>query len=672
LSVCFAAIAFLLDAKKAWCLVHVGLPTAKGIPSIAGYSYRFFLKDKFLMEEKNATRKLTTIFYADVAGYSRLTGSDELGTHQAVMDLLDYAQNTIQQEGGKVLRFAGDAILAEFSSVVSCVNAAITVQTQQALINKDIPSEQQVLVRIGINLGEVIEDRGEIFGDGVNIAARLEALSPAGGICITGQVAEQIAGKLEAEFANAGRHKLKNISQLVEIWCWPVDGARRLRRDAAKWSQKLAMSVAAIVMALTLAYVLIYQNSDESSVPTGPRIAVIPFKNLSSNPEDTFFSVGLTEDINTHLSRFSNLFVIAPSSVRGFAEEANCEDVRDELNADYILEGTVRRSEKDLRITTTFTDAETCRQLDAPGPFDRNLDAASILDVQLEIASKVVAQIGSTNAQLLDPRVRNEILGKAPDSLEAYECVLLLPWFYETFESDRLRRARACLERSVEIDPDYSLAWATLAFAYIESKKYAVDTPDDWEELARSAAQKALALDPDNPDAYYALAILTQMTSKDLTEFKHYSERTVKLNPNDAFLLADLGTWMGYAGQWEIGLKWVSRSMQLNPKHQSWLWQTWHLNHFLKGEYQKSRDYAQKMNLPNNYMVQASLTAAYAMNGEQDKAEQTLAHVLELRPNYPEDPRLPYRTRGMPTELIEGIMAGLRKAGLDVPPPPED
>jgi adenylate cyclase len=624
------------------------------------------------MEENNTTRKLTTIFYADVAGYSRLTGSDELGTHQAVMDLLDYTQNTIQQEGGKVLRFAGDAILAEFPSVVRCVNAAVTVQTRQALNNRGIPSEQQVLVRIGINLGEVIEDRGEIFGDGVNIAARLEALAPIGGICITSQVADEIAGKLETEFARAGRHKLKNISKPVEVCCWPVEEARRLRRTASNLEQKLGIAVAAIVMISILTYALIYNKEGDLSVPTGPRIAIIPFKNLSDNPQDVFFSAGLTADINTHLSRFSNLFVIAPSSVKGYAENANCETVRDELDADYILEGTVRRSEKELRITTNFTNAENCQQLESPGTFDRSLDVDSVFDVQLEIASKVVARIGSANAQLLDPAVRNAILGKAPESLEAYECTLLLVWFYETFESDRLRKARACLERAVEIDPDYSLAWAALAFAYIESKKYAVDTPDDWEELSRSAANRALALDPDNPDAFYAMAILIQLTSQDLTKFKQLTERAVSLNPNDAFVLADLGTWMGYAGQWEIAREWVSRSMRLDPKHQSWLWQTFHLDNYRKGEYQKSRDFALKMNMPNNYMVQASLTAAYAMNGEQDSAEQTLAQLLELRPNFPEDPRLPFRTRGMPTELIESIMEGLRKAGLDVRPAEQD
>jgi class 3 adenylate cyclase/TolB-like protein len=617
------------------------------------------------MIEENATRKLTAIFYADVAGYSRLIGNDELGTHHVVMDLLDYAQKTIQQQGGVVLRYAGDAILAEFSSVVSCVDAAITVQKELASRNQNIPTDQQVLIRIGVNLGEVIEDRGEIYGDGVNIAARLEALAPPGGVCITDQVAEQIAGKLEVSFAKAGRHNLKNISKPVEIWCWPAEGARKLIRDSFDWRKNSILAVVPIIALLALVYVFFYSGDD--GLPTsGPRIAVIPFENLSDSQEDLFFSDGLTKDINAHLSKFSNLFVIAPSSVKGFGKVPKCEEVRDELQVDYILEGTVRRSQEHLRVTTTFTDAKSCRQLDAPGPFDRDLNAANVLDVQLEIAKKVVAQIGSADAPLFNANVQNEIRRKAPDKLEAYECVLLSYWFYETFESDRHRKARFCLERAVEIDPDYSLAWSRLASSYNETKKYAIDTPANWDDLARNAANQAIALDPDNANAYYALAILTQMTSQDLVEFQNFSDKAISLNPNDAFVLADLGTWMGYAGQWEKAKEWVSRSMQLNPKHQSWLWQTWHLYHFLIGEYAKSRDMALKMNLPDNYMVQASLSAAFAMNGEQKKAEKALAHVLELRPNYPEDPRAPFRARGMPVELIEGIMEGLRKAGLDV------
>ncbi len=213
---------------------------------------------------------------------------------------------------------------------------------------------------------------------------------------------------------------------------------------------------------------------------------------------------------------------------------------------------------------------------------------ANVLDIQLEIAKKVVAEVGSADAPLINASVQNAIRRKAPDNLEAYQCVLLSYWFYETFEPDRHRKARACLENAIDQDSAYSLGWSRLAFSYMESKKYAIDTPPDWAELSRAAANRAIDLDPDNPDAHYALAILTQMTSQDLAEFRNFAERAVKLNPNNAFVLADLGTWMGYAGQWEKGKEWVARAMLLNPKHQSWWYQVWHLDHFLKGEYQES------------------------------------------------------------------------------------
>lgn len=618
------------------------------------------------MSEQVVTRKLTTIFYADVVGYSRLTGLDEESTHHEVMGIFDFAKNAIEAQGGTVLRYAGDAILAEFSSVVSCVKTAVAIQEELATRNQEIPENRRVLLRIGINLGDVLEDRGEIYGDGVNIAARLESIAPPGGICVTGQVAEQIAGKTNITLGDAGRgHRFKNIDKAIEVWCWPSEKARQISRSAKLSKRVVTASLSTLVIAAIAIYLFLFYGQ-KPTLPTGSRIAVIPFEELGSGAKEGYFSDGLTKDINAHLSKFTNLFVLAPSSVSGFRDNAECERIREELSPDYILEGSVRRSQDRLRITTTLTDAKTCRQLDSPGPFDRDLSAANILDIQLEIAKKVAAELGSADAPLFNANLQSTIRLKSPENLQSYECVLLSYWFYENFDPDRHRRARNCLENAAETDPDYSLGWSRLAFSYIESKKYAINTPANWAQLARDAANRAISIDPDNPDAYYALAILTQMTSQDLSEFQTFAERAVELNPNDAFVLADLGTWMGYAGRWKTGKEWVSRSMQLNPKHQSWMWQTWHLDYFLKGEYEKSRDMALKMNLPGNYMVQASLTAAYAMNGEQEKAEQTLKHLLEIRPDYPEDPRAPFRARGMPPELIEAIMEGLRKAGLEV------
>lgn len=612
-------------------------------------------------------RRLAAILAADAVGYSRFMSRDEEAALVALSERRAIIDPLIATHNGVIFGSAGDSVIAEFASSVEAARCAVEIQERLGALNAGLPEEQQMLFRIGVSFGDIMEEDEDFFGDGVNLAARLESLAPPGGICLSAPVAEQLSGPLAAAFAKAGRHRLKNLPKPVEVWCWPLRRAGALRRKAstARQGQLLAATLVAAVAAAVV--VLYLEQAPNETVPSGPRIAVLPFINIGGGEEDAYFSVGLTNDINALLSKFSNLFVIAPYSVRTFGENASCAQVRRELDADYILAGTVRRSQNKLRVTTSFIDAKTCRQLDAPGPFDRDLNAGNILDVQLEVAKKVVAEVGSADAPLFNAQVQSALRRKAPESLEAYDCVLLSYWFYETFEAERHRRARACLEHAVEIDPDYSLGWSRLAFTYIETKKYAIDTPPDWAARARAAAERALEIDPDNPDAYYALAILSQVIGEERSVFRSFAEKAIALNPNDAFILADLGTWMGYSGAWDKGKEWVTRAKLINPRHQSWVDYIWHLHAYLQGNYEEARDVAVKMNLPGNYMVQASLTAAYAMNGEPDKAEQALAHLLEIRPDYPKDPRAPFRNRGMPDELIEGLMEGLRKAGLDVP-----
>lgn len=612
-------------------------------------------------------RRLAAILAADAVGYSRLMARDEEAALAALAARRKVIDALIEAHGGGIFGSAGDSVIAEFSSSVEAARCAVEIQQRLAETNAGLPESERMLFRLGVSFGDIMHEDEDFFGDGVNLAARLEGLAPPGGICISPAVAEQLSGPLAAAFAKAGRHRLKNLPKPVDVWCWPVQSARRLRRKAvtARQGQLLA---ATLVAAAALAAVVFYlEPPAEDGVPSGPKVAVLPFNNIGSDAEDAYFSAGLTNDINALLSKFSNLFIIAPHSVREFGSSAACAEVRRELGADYILSGTVRRSQDKLRVTTAFTDAESCRRLDAPGPFDRDLSAQNVLDVQLEIARKVVAEVGSADAPLFNARVQRDLRRRGPESLQAYDCVLLSYWFYETFEADRHRRARACLERAMEIDPEYSLGWSRLAFSYIESKKYAIDTPPDWAERARAAAERAIEIDPDNPDAYYALAILSQMTGEARKVFRNFAEKAIELNPYDAFVLADLGTWMAYSGAWEKGKEWVARAKLINPKHQSWLDYIWHLHAYLEGDYEQALDVALKINLPDNYMVQASLTAAYAMNGDAAKAEQALEHLLEIRPDYPEDPRAPFRTRGMPEELIEGLMEGLRRAGLQVP-----
>jgi len=401
-------------------------------------------------------------------------------------------------------------------------------------------------------------------------------------------------------------------------------------------------------------------------LPNGPRIVLIPFRNLGENPDDAFFTEGLTRDINAQLSRFSNLFVIAPEAGAAFRDNPDCSAIRERLNADYILTGTAQRYNDRVRVTTAFLDAKSCRQLTPPGPFDRDLSVDDVLDIQLDIASKVASQVGSGDAPLFNVAVQQKIRDRAPETLSAYECVLQSYWFYQTFAPPEHRRARACLERTVKEEPGYSLAWSRLAFIYMEARKYVIDPPPDWAERAGEAAKTALATDRDNPDGYYAQAALSRMKGEDIGVFLDFANKAVDLNPNDSWILADLGTWLAYSGRWEEGEIWITRARALNPNLHSGFNNVWHLHAFMRGDYPEAIRIMLAMGTLV-HMNMASLAASYALNGDQAKAEEWVARLRERYPDFEKDPRAPFRARGMPQELIEKLMAGLVLAGYTVP-----
>lgn len=602
-------------------------------------------------------RELAALMVADAVGYSRRMEADESAALSALAGTRRIADHAIEGHGGTIITTAGDSVIARFPTAVAAVEAALAMQGELQA------AEDVFRLRIGIHFGDVLVEGHDVHGDGLNVAARLEPVAPPGGICISGVVADQIAGKVGGRFTRVGSRRLKNIARPVDVHVWPEAAARGLRRQALTRHWPKAALAGATVAAVVVGAALL--PDDRRAMPTGPRIAVLPFEEVGAPAEEAYFAKGLSRDINSYLAGFSNLFVLSPSATAGLAD-AGCEEIRRELDVDFILGGTVRRADEQLRVTTTFTDAESCRQLDAPGPFNRDLSTRSVLDVQLDIARRVVAEIGSADAPIFDSRVVGNLAAEAPENLSAYECVLLSYWFYENFAPKRHRRARDCLKNAVRTDPDYSLAWSRLAFAWIESKKYDIDTAPDWAERSWEAAQRAIDLDPGNPDAYYALAIRSQILGEGREAFENYARKAIELNPNDSFVLADLGTWMAYAGEWETGKEWVTRAKALNPKHQSWWDFIWQLHAYRQGDYEASIEHARTVNLPGNYMVQAALAAAYAMNGQQERAEATLARVLELKPDYADDPQQPFRARGMEPELIDGLMEGLRRAGLEV------
>ncbi len=615
-------------------------------------------------------RRLAAILAADVFGYSRLMEADEeatLATLNAYREIID---GLVAEHRGRVFGSAGDSMIAEFASPVEAVRAAIDIQREIEERNAALPEDQRMRFRVGVNLGDVMAEGDNLFGDGVNVAARLEALAAPGGICVSGKVHDEVIGKVDMAFADAGEHVVKNIDRPVRVWSWPTEGVRAAHR-VRPWRGKAAAVAGALVGLAAIGGAITWYQAREDTVlalPSGPSIAVLPFTNLSGDPNDAYFSVGLTEDIITALSRFSGLLVFARESTGQFTGgSVDPREVGRKLGARYVLTGSVRRSQDQLRITAKLLDAEDGTQLWSES-YDRNLTVADVFAVQDEITGRVVGIIGSPDAPWFKAEIQEELRTKRPNSLEAYECVLLSIWIYDDFLPEAHARARDCLERAVELDPNYSLAWAHLGQMYFEEYKYGYNRRPEPVERAIAAVQKALELDRQNQYANYMLALMLYVQERSFDPFYAAAERAIALNPNAAFVLADLGTWIAYSGEWDRGKALVEKAMKLNPFHKSWQHIAFFLDHYRKSEYREALVVVLKINLPNNEGVQTSLAAVYGQLGETKKARATLDQILTIRPGFADDPVGWFVRRRMPDELVESLIDGLRKAGLNVPP----
>ena len=384
------------------------------------------------METDSLNRKLTAILYIDVAGYSRLTGGDEEGTHRQVMKVLDYASQQISSAGGKVLRYAGDAILAEFSSAVVAAKTAIAIQIELAGQNQALADDKKVQIRIGINIGDVIEDRGEVFGDGVNLAARLESAAPEGGICISASVHEQIYGKLEDEFTDDGEEAFKNIDRPVRVYRWKP----------------------------------IQDSSESSNIPVNhssekPSIAVLALTNMSNDPDQDFIGDGITEDLITALSKIRSFKVISREST--FSYKNSSVDVRQiakELDVKFVLEGSVRRAGNRVRVNTQLIDAVTGHHVWAE-KYDREME--DIFDLQDEM----VQIIASALEPELNAFERERAVNKSPENLDAWELYQRALWYMWSYENDKVLTAMELFKQAIVADPKFAPAYAYFAYSCI-------------------------------------------------------------------------------------------------------------------------------------------------------------------------------------------------------------
>ncbi|MFQ5974091.1 MAG: adenylate/guanylate cyclase domain-containing protein [Alphaproteobacteria bacterium] len=617
-------------------------------------------------------RKLAAILAADVAGYSRLMGEDEeatLATLKAYREVIDRLIDTHQ---GRVFGGAGDSLIAEFASPVEAVRCANEIQLEIDRRNTDLPEDRRMRFRIGVNLGDVMVEGDNLYGDGVNVAARLQTLAEPGGICISRAVFDQVKMQPDLGFEYLGEQRVKNISEPVptyRVLLEPQHAGKLItaKKDAKKRSKvpRWAIPAAATVVVLGVAAgVLLTLDEDPIlALPSGPRIAVLPFDNLSGNPEQDYFADGVTEEIITELSRFRELFVISGETTFQYkGQPVDVRDIGQELRLQYLLEGSIRRAADTIRVTAQLIDVETGTHLWAE-TYDRDLTAADIFAIQDDITEKVVTAIGGAWGVIAQSDVARA-RRSPPENLQAYECVLLTGEFDRVFTPEAHERARDCLEKAVELDPNYGGAQTSLGYLYSAEFSLGMNPRPNSLERARDAAQKGVALEPDDAFAHSILAQV-HLFRGEREAFLAEAERALSLNPNNTVVTAAMAQRFAFMGEWERGVALMEKAQALSPKHPPWSYIPIYLNHYRKGEYEQALAVALQSHMPDFWVSHVNLAAIYGQLEREEDAREAVANVLRLNPGHTiEKSKEAWRTWSAEESFIEDFAEGLRNAGL--------
>ena len=541
-------------------------------------------------------RKLAAILSADAAGYSRLMSEDEVGTVRAIASCRALVAEVIARHQGRVIDMPGDNVLAEFPSAVSAVEAAAAMQAQLETCNSPLPEAKRLVFRIGVNLGEVVIEEGRLYGDGVNVAARIEALAEPGGICVSAKVYEEVRRKLDLNFDDLGEKALKNIPAPVRVY--------RVRAGTP------AMQPVGGVFAAA----------------AKPSIIVLPFTNMSGDAEQEFFADGLTEDILTELSRFHGILVISRNTsfkYKGKAVEVS--KVGQELGVQYVVEGSVRKAGKRVRVTVQLIDAESDRHLWAER-YDRDLE--DIFALQDEVTNAIVSVLpGRVEAAMHDRAAR-----KPTENMAAYECVATAKTLHHRSNREDNARAMGLIERAIKLDPKYAHAHAWKACIVGQQMTYGWCDADAGQHLVEEEITRAAALDDNDSDVQRVLAAL-RLRQNDHERAAHHQRRALELNPNDDLIVVQQGEILTWLGQAEEGIEWIRKAMRLNPFHPARFWN--HLGRALFGarQYAEAAEAVQRIPAPDEYHL-AFLAACLTMAGDTARAGGHAHAVLRRKPDF--------------------------------------
>jgi adenylate cyclase len=587
------------------------------------------------MDVPGPERRLAAVLAADMVGYSRLMEVDETGTLARLkthrIELIDPA---IAKNRGRIIKTTGDGMMVEFHSVADAVLCAAEIQRRMARRNADVSPARWMQFRIGINLGDVIVDENDIFGDGVNVAARLEMLAEPGGICVSGAVRDQVGQRLEdVEFEDLGKQSVKNIARAIRVF------RVRLEQDSKTAPGAKDAAVA-------------------TAISKKPSIAVLPLVNMSGDPEQEFFADGLTEDIITELSRFHELLVISRNSTFVYKGKAvKVQEVAREFGVDYLLEGSVRKAGDRIRVTVQLIDAETDRHIWAER-YDRKLE--DIFAIQDEMTRAIVATLPSRVEAARHDRAKR----KPTDNMAAYECVLAAKVLHHRSTREDNAEAQRLLNRALALDPNYAHAHAWKACVLGQTWVY------DWCAEREATLQQVaaeleitLALDDNDSDVHRILAALN-LNRDDHDKAAYHQERALALNPNYDLVVVQQGELLTWLGRPEEGIDWIKKAMRLNPYHPERFWS--HLGRacYCAEKYAEAVEAFSRITRPD-YTHHAFLAATSAQMGNVVAAAAHAAEVLKREPKF--SVALYLATQHYKQDIDrQRHEAGLLKAGLPV------
>ena len=631
------------------------------------------------MTTQGFKRKLTAILSADVKGYSRLMGEDEVATVRTLTAYREMMAALIQQHRGRVVDSPGDNLLAEFASVVDAVRCAVEIQEELKARNAELPENRKMEFRIGINLGDVIEEGDRIYGDGVNVAARIEGLAEGGGICISGTAFDQVENKLALGYKYLGEHSVKNIVKPIRLYrvltepgAVTTKVSREKRAGPRQW-HRVALAVVAILI-LGAAAVAIWHfylrpaptPMEVASVekmafplPDKPSIAVMPFVNMSEDPKQEYFSDGITEEIITGLSKVPHMFVIARDSTFTYkGKPVKVQQVGRELGVRYVLEGSVRKAANRVRISAQLIDAKTGYHLWAER-YDRDLKDIFALQDGITMKILIAVQVKLTEGQ------QARLFGKDTDNIEAYLKLLQGREYSNRFNRESNVLARQKYEEAIALDPEYAMAYLNLSATHLMDLLYGSSrSPKRSLGRAEELVQKALALDDSLAKAYSYLGRI-YLTKRQHEKAIAEGERALSLAPNSAFVHAALAFSLYYAGRHEEAILLLKKAIRLNPIPRSWYLSTLGAAYRLTGRYEEAISAYKKAlhRAPDSLFAHLGLASAYNLLDREEEARAEAEEFLRIDPKFSLDhfaKRLFFKNQADRELVIDS----LRKAGL--------